>query len=60
MVAGYLVGSRGTPKHAVILGATVTVTHTAIVFLLGLVTLAASALHPPRAALSVARRRIRR
>ena len=43
MVAGYLVGSRGTPKHAVILGATVTITHTAIVFLLGLVTLAASA-----------------
>ena len=42
MVAGYLVGSRGTPKHAVILGATVTVTHTAIVFLLGLVTLFAS------------------
>ena len=42
MVAGYLVGSRGTPKHAGILGATVTITHTAIVFLLGLVTLFAS------------------
>ena len=42
MVAGYLVGSRGTPRHALILGLTVTVTHTAAVFALGLVTLAAS------------------
>jgi nickel/cobalt transporter (NicO) family protein len=42
MVAGYLVGSRGTPRHAVILGLTVTATHTAAVFALGLVTLAAS------------------
>jgi ABC-type nickel/cobalt efflux system permease component RcnA len=42
MVAGYLVGARGTPRHAVILGATVTVTHTASVFALGLVTLFAS------------------
>jgi nickel/cobalt transporter (NicO) family protein len=42
MVAGYLVGSRGTPRHAAILGATVTVTHTFAVFLLGLVTLFAS------------------
>lgn len=42
MVAGYLVGSRGTPRHALILGLTVTVTHTASVFALGLVTLAAS------------------
>ena len=42
MVAAYLVGSRGTPRHALILGLTVTATHTAAVFALGLVTLAAS------------------
>jgi len=42
MVAGYLVGARGTPRHAVILGITVTVTHTISVFLLGAITLAAS------------------
>jgi nickel/cobalt transporter (NicO) family protein len=42
MVAGYLVGSRGTPRQALLLGATMTVTHTAAVFALGLVTLAAS------------------
>jgi nickel/cobalt transporter (NicO) family protein len=43
MVAAYLVGSRGTPRHAAILGATVTITHTLAVFALGLVTLFASA-----------------
>jgi nickel/cobalt exporter len=42
MVAGYLVGARGTPRHAAILGLTVTATHTIAVFALGLVTLAAS------------------
>ncbi len=42
MVAGYLVGARGTPRHAVILGMTVTATHTVSVFLLGAITLAAS------------------
>jgi ABC-type nickel/cobalt efflux system permease component RcnA len=42
MVAGYLVGARGTPRHAAILGLTVTATHTMAVFALGLVTLAAS------------------
>ncbi len=42
LVAGYLVGSRGTPRHALILGLMVTATHTAAVFALGLVTLAAS------------------
>jgi ABC-type nickel/cobalt efflux system permease component RcnA len=42
LVAAYLVGSRGTAAHAVILGATVTITHTLGVFLLGLGTLAAS------------------
>ncbi len=39
LVAGYLVGTRGRPRDAVLLGATVTVTHTAGVFALGLVTL---------------------
>jgi nickel/cobalt exporter len=39
IVAGYLVGSRGQPRHAVLLGGVVTVTHTAGVFALGLVTL---------------------
>lgn len=42
LVAGYLVGTKGKPRHAVLLGATVTVTHTAGVFALGLVTLALS------------------
>lgn len=42
IVAAYLVGARGTPRHALILGLTVTVTHTAGVFALGLVTLGAS------------------
>jgi ABC-type nickel/cobalt efflux system permease component RcnA len=39
LVAGYLIGTRGRPRDAVFLGATVTVTHTAGVFGLGLVTL---------------------
>ena len=42
MVAAYLVGSRGTPKHAVLLGLVVTLTHTAGVFALGLGLLFAS------------------
>lgn len=42
MVAAYLVGQRGTAKHAVFLGAVVTITHTIAVFALGLVTLLAS------------------
>ncbi len=42
MVAAYLVGSHGTPKHAVLLGLTVTITHTFGVFLLGFITLFAS------------------
>jgi len=41
-VAAYLVGTRGTARHAVALGATVTVTHTAGVFLLGVVALGLS------------------
>ena len=43
MVAAYLVGTRGTAKHAAALGATVTVTHTAGVLLLGVVALSLSA-----------------
>ncbi|HZR93944.1 MAG TPA: hypothetical protein VFA44_16225 [Gaiellaceae bacterium] len=42
IVTAYLVGQRGTPRHALVLGAIVTVTHTAGVFALGLVTLALS------------------
>ena len=43
VVGAYLVGSRGTARHAAFLGLTVTITHTAGVFALGLVTLLASA-----------------
>ena len=43
MVAAYLVGTRGTARHAVALGLTVTVTHTIGVFALGVVTLGLSA-----------------
>jgi ABC-type nickel/cobalt efflux system permease component RcnA len=43
MVAAYLVGTRGTARHAAALGATVTVTHTAGVVLLGVVALTLSA-----------------
>jgi nickel/cobalt exporter len=39
IVAAYLVGSRGTLKHAAFLGGMVTFTHTVSVFLLGLATL---------------------
>jgi nickel/cobalt transporter (NicO) family protein len=39
IVTAYLVGQRGTPRHAAVLGLTVTVTHTIGVFALGLVTL---------------------
>ncbi len=42
VVAAYLVGSRGTTWHAVVLGTVVTLTHTGSVFLLGIITLAAS------------------
>ena len=43
IVAAYLVGARGTSRHAVLLGLTVTLTHTAAVLALGLVTLELSA-----------------
>ena len=39
IVAAYLVGSRGTLKHAAFLGGMVTFTHTVSVFLLGLATM---------------------
>src|SRR5690349_1204795 len=42
IVGAYLVGSRGTMKHAIYLGLTTTITHTLGVFALGLVTLFAA------------------
>ncbi len=42
IVAAYLVGARATVRDALFLGATTTITHTAGVFLLGLLTLFAS------------------
>jgi ABC-type nickel/cobalt efflux system permease component RcnA len=47
LVAGYLIGTRGRPRDALLLGATVTVTHTAGVFGLGVVTLGLSQLVVP-------------
>jgi ABC-type nickel/cobalt efflux system permease component RcnA len=42
IIAAYLVGSRGTARHAVLLGIVVTAAHTAGVYLLGAITLYAS------------------
>lgn len=42
IVGAYLVGSKGTFKHAIFLGLTVTITHTIGVFALGLITLFAA------------------
>ena len=42
IVGAYLIGSRSTPRHAVFLGFTVTITHTLVVFAVGLATLFAS------------------
>ena len=42
IVGAYLVGARGTGRHALFLGLTVTITHTIGVFVLGLITLYAS------------------
>ncbi|GAB4125371.1 MAG: hypothetical protein Fur005_40070 [Roseiflexaceae bacterium] len=39
IVAAYLVGSRGTPQHALLLGVMVTLTHTSAVFAIGLAAL---------------------
>lgn len=42
VVGAYLIGSRSTPRHAALLGVTVTITHTLGVFALGCATLFAS------------------
>ncbi len=42
VVGAYLVGSKGTFKHAMFLGLTVTITHTLGVFAIGIITLFAS------------------
>lgn len=42
VVGAYLVGARGTARHALVLGLTVTITHTAGVLALGILTLFAS------------------
>jgi nickel/cobalt transporter (NicO) family protein len=47
IVTAYLVGQRGTPRHAALLGLIVTITHTIGVFALGIVTLALSQLLVP-------------
>ena len=47
IVTAYLVGQRGTPSQAALLGLIVTATHTVGVFTLGLVTLALSQLIVP-------------
>jgi nickel/cobalt exporter len=47
LVAAYLVGTRGKPRHAFLLGGTVTLAHTAGVFGLGIVTLGLSQLIVP-------------
>ena len=47
MIAAYLVGTKGRPRDAFLLGGTVTVTHTAGVFALGFVTLGLSAFIVP-------------
>jgi nickel/cobalt transporter (NicO) family protein len=47
IVAAYLVGRRGTVRHAALLGLIVTVTHTIGVFALGLVTLLLSSFIVP-------------
>jgi ABC-type nickel/cobalt efflux system permease component RcnA len=47
IITAYLVGQRGTPLHAALLGVIVTITHTIGVFALGGVTLALSQLIVP-------------
>jgi ABC-type nickel/cobalt efflux system permease component RcnA len=42
LLAGYLVGDRGTPRQAVALGVVITTTHTASVIGIGVITLLAS------------------
>jgi hypothetical protein len=62
LVAAYLVGTRGTLRHAAALGSIVTITHTGSVIAFGAITLAASRFIVPtapgaRAALRAADRR---
>ena len=59
IVAAYLIGQRGSVRHAIGLGGIVTVTHTAGVFALGAVTLALSELIVPGGPLPVAQPRRR-
>jgi ABC-type nickel/cobalt efflux system permease component RcnA len=47
IVGAYLVGTRGTARHALYLGLATTITHTAGVFALGLLTLFASRFFAP-------------
>jgi ABC-type nickel/cobalt efflux system permease component RcnA len=47
MVVAYLVGTKGRPRDALLLGGTVTITHTAGVFALGFVTLGLSSFIVP-------------
>lgn len=47
VMGAYLVGTRRSPRHAAILGSTITATHTMGVFALGAVTLLASAIITP-------------
>lgn len=49
LVAAYLIGSRGTDKHAAALGGIVTLTHTASVIAVGLLALLASQFIVPNA-----------
>jgi nickel/cobalt transporter (NicO) family protein len=42
IVGAYLIGSRSKPQHALFLGLTVTITHTASIFVLGLIALGTS------------------
>ncbi|TMD25661.1 MAG: High-affinity nickel-transporter, partial [Chloroflexi bacterium] len=46
VMAAYLVGTRGTPRHALALGLTVTLAHTIGVLLLALVVLSVSRVTP--------------
>ena len=58
IVAAYLIGQRGTVRHAAYLGGIVTVTHTAGVFALGAVTLLLSEFIVPGRPLPVAQPRL--
>ncbi len=51
MVGAYLVGSQGTPQHAVALGAIVTLTHTGSVIVFGVLALTATQFFAPTTAL---------